>query len=180
MRDHTGERRADDGTLQTRLRYAYLRLSALDIGDGGFATSLPGTRIGIDVIGALRADKALLDQFSRYPKAMAFTAVLMFGIAVAPAVPFTPFAFMAALFGGLSYMSWKRQEVEKERPILTGGQHRQFAARLRIDGGMNLFEIRRLAAQGRPVIDQLEGDFLPRKVDERHCGTSVLVFRHRR
>lgn len=64
------------------------------------------------------ADKALLDQFSRYPKAMAITAALMFAVALAPAVPFTPFAFMAAVFGGLAYMSWKRQEVEKEQKAI--------------------------------------------------------------
>lgn len=64
------------------------------------------------------ADKALLDQFSRYPKAMAFTAVLMFMIAVVPAVPFTPFAFMALVFGGLAFMSWKRQEAEKQAQAL--------------------------------------------------------------
>ncbi len=60
------------------------------------------------------ADKALLDQFQRHPKAMALTAALMFVIAVVPSVPFTPFAFMATVFGGLAYMSWKRQEAEKE------------------------------------------------------------------
>lgn len=64
------------------------------------------------------ADKALLDQFSRYPKAMAFTAVLMFLISVVPAVPFTPFALMSAVFGGLAYMSWKRQEAEKHQKAL--------------------------------------------------------------
>lgn len=63
------------------------------------------------------ADSALLDQFSRYPKAMAFTAALMFVIAVVPAVPFGPFAVMATVFGGLAYMSWKRQEAEKELAV---------------------------------------------------------------
>jgi flagellar biosynthesis protein FlhA len=64
------------------------------------------------------ADSALLDQFSRYPKAMAFTATLMFVIALVPAVPFTPFAFMAAVFGGLAYMSWQRLEIEREQKAL--------------------------------------------------------------
>jgi len=59
------------------------------------------------------ADQALLDQFTRHPKAMAMTAALMFVIAVVPAVPFTPFAFMAAVFGGIAYVSWQRQEVDK-------------------------------------------------------------------
>ncbi len=60
------------------------------------------------------ADKALLDQFQRYPKAMAFTATLMLVIALVPSIPFTPFAFMGAVFGGLAYVSWQRQEIEKE------------------------------------------------------------------
>ncbi len=64
------------------------------------------------------ADKALLDQFSRYPKAMAFTAILMLATAITPGLPFTPFAFMATVFGGLAYMSWKRQEVEKEQKAI--------------------------------------------------------------
>jgi flagellar biosynthesis protein FlhA len=60
------------------------------------------------------ADQALLDQFSRHPKAMAITATLMFAVALVPAIPFTPFAFMAIIFGGLAYVSWQRQEAEKE------------------------------------------------------------------
>lgn len=59
------------------------------------------------------ADQALLDQFQRHPKAMAMSAALMMVIALVPAVPFTPFAFMAAVFGGLSYVSWQRKEIEK-------------------------------------------------------------------
>jgi flagellar biosynthesis protein FlhA len=63
------------------------------------------------------ADQALLDQFQRHPKAMALTASLMFVIALVPSVPFTPFAFMGAIFGGVAYMSWQRQiaEVETKR-----------------------------------------------------------------
>ncbi len=63
------------------------------------------------------ADAALLDQFSRYPKAMAMSAGLMMVIALVPAVPFGPFGFMAAVFGGLAYVSWKRQEADKEAKI---------------------------------------------------------------
>lgn len=60
------------------------------------------------------ADKALIDQFQRHPKAMAMTASLMFVVALVPSIPFAPFAFMGAVFGGISYVSWKRQEAEKE------------------------------------------------------------------
>lgn len=60
------------------------------------------------------ADQALLDQFQRHPKAMALTASLMFVIALVPSVPFTPFAFMGAIFGGVAYVSWQRQIAEAE------------------------------------------------------------------
>lgn len=60
------------------------------------------------------ADQALLDQFQRHPKAMAITSGLMMVVALVPAVPFAPFAFMSALFGGLAYFSWQRQEIVKE------------------------------------------------------------------
>ncbi len=59
------------------------------------------------------ADQALLDQFSRHPKAMAMSAGLMMVLGLIPNVPFGPFAFMALVFGALAYVSWQRQEVEK-------------------------------------------------------------------
>lgn len=67
------------------------------------------------------ADKALLDQFSRHPKAMAMTSGLMFVIGLVPAVPLAPFAILGALFGTLSYMAWQRNEAEvvaKEQALL--------------------------------------------------------------
>jgi len=64
------------------------------------------------------ADKALLDQFSRHPKAMALTASLMFVIALVPSVPFSPFAIMGALFGAIAYVSWQRNEAEAEAKII--------------------------------------------------------------
>jgi len=60
------------------------------------------------------ADQALLDQFSRHPKAMGMTAALMFIIAAVPAVPFAPFAVMGTIFGGLAYISFQRQEAERQ------------------------------------------------------------------
>lgn len=60
------------------------------------------------------ADKALLDQFTAHPKAMAMTASLMMIMALVPGIPFGPFAFIAVVFGGMAYMSWQRQVVEQE------------------------------------------------------------------
>lgn len=110
------------GTVQHNLPIgeAAQTYTMLTIGDGlvsqvpalivSIAAGLLVSKAGVEGT----ADKALIDQFSAHPKAMAITATLMFIIALIPAVPFSPFAFMAVLFGGLAYVSWQRQEVEKE------------------------------------------------------------------
>lgn len=114
------------GTLQEDMPIAEAAstYTILTIGEG-LVSQIPALIVSISagllvskagVEGA--ADKALLDQFSRHPKAVALTAALMFVIAIVPAVPFTPFAIMAFIFGGLAWMSWQRQEVEKEAKAL--------------------------------------------------------------
>lgn len=92
----------------------------LTIGDGlvsqipalivSIAAGLLVSKAGVD--GA--ADKALIDQFSARPKAMAITAALMVVLGLIPAVPAPPFLFMAFIFGALAYVSWQRLEAEKE------------------------------------------------------------------
>ncbi len=109
------------GTVQQGLSLAEAAetYTLLTIGDG-LVSQIPALIISIGagllvskagVEGA--ADQALLDQFSRHPRAMAFSAALMMVIAITPGIPFGPFAFLGATFGGLAYMSWKRQEVER-------------------------------------------------------------------
>ncbi|MGE4312933.1 MAG: flagellar biosynthesis protein FlhA [Pseudobdellovibrionaceae bacterium] len=63
------------------------------------------------------ADKAMFAQFSRYPKAMAMSAGLMFTIGIIPGIPFLPFAVLGGITGGLSYLAFKQREIveEKER-----------------------------------------------------------------
>lgn len=56
------------------------------------------------------ADVALMDQFGRYPRATAMTSVLILSIGLIPAMPLVPFVFLAAVTGGLSYLSFKRLE----------------------------------------------------------------------
>ncbi len=109
------------GTVQQGLSLADAAetYTLLTIGDG-LVSQIPALIISIGagllvskagVEGA--ADQALLDQFSRHPRAMAFSAALMMVIAITPGIPFAPFAFLGTTFGGLAYISWKRQEAEK-------------------------------------------------------------------
>ncbi len=110
------------GTVQQGLTLgdAASTYTILTIGDG-LVSQIPALIVSIGA-GLLvskagvegSADQALLDQFSAHPKAMAFSAILMVGLALIPGVPFPPFAFIAALCGGMAYLSWKRMEAEKE------------------------------------------------------------------
>ncbi|CAG0902156.1 unnamed protein product [Cyprideis torosa] len=92
----------------------------LTIGDG-LVSQIPALIISIGagllvskagVDGA--ADKALLFQFSKHPKAMAMSVLLIIALGLVPGVPFTPFAFLAVVFGGLTYMAWRQNEKKEE------------------------------------------------------------------
>jgi len=61
------------------------------------------------------ADVALMDQFGRYPRATAMTSGLILSIGFIPAMPLMPFAILAAVTGGLSYMSFQKHKVEATR-----------------------------------------------------------------
>ena len=63
------------------------------------------------------AEQALFDQFSRYPRAMAMSAGLMLIMGIIPGIPAAPFLTLAALMGGLSYMSFQRQAIEQQRKV---------------------------------------------------------------
>lgn len=54
------------------------------------------------------ADVALLDQFGRYPRAMAMTSGLILAIGFIPAMPLAPFAILSAIVGAISYYSFER------------------------------------------------------------------------
>ncbi len=60
------------------------------------------------------ADKALLDQFSRYPIALAMSAGLMFTLGAVPGIPFIPFASLGAVMGLMAFFAYKKQAVEFE------------------------------------------------------------------
>lgn len=92
----------------------------LTIGDG-LVSQIPALIISIaagflvskaGVEGA--ADKALLAQFTKHPKAIAMSAILMLVLGLIPGVPIGPFGFLGVLFGIFSYMAWRRNEAKEE------------------------------------------------------------------
>jgi len=92
----------------------------LTIGDG-LVTQVPALIVSV-AAGLLvskagvegSADEALVDQFSRYPRATAVSSALMFFVAVLPGMPMMPFLLMAAITGFISYYSFKRNTIAAE------------------------------------------------------------------
>lgn len=92
----------------------------LTIGDG-LVSQIPALIISIGagllvskagVEGA--ADKALLFQFSKHPKAMAMSAILIMVLGLIPGVPLAPFSFLAITFGVIAYLAWRKNEEKEE------------------------------------------------------------------
>jgi flagellar biosynthesis protein FlhA len=63
------------------------------------------------------ADEALMDQFSRYPRATAMSSGLMVIIGLMPGMPVAPFLALAGITGAISYFAFKRQQVEADRVL---------------------------------------------------------------
>jgi flagellar biosynthesis protein FlhA len=95
----------------------------LTIGDG-LVTQIPALIVSV-AAGLLvskagvegSADQALFSQFSRYPRAMAMSAALMFTLAIVPGIPKAPFLLLAAVMGGLAYMSFQRQKIATQKAV---------------------------------------------------------------
>lgn len=89
--------------------------SLLTIGDGlvsqipalivSVASGLLVSKAGVEA----SADVALMDQFSRYPRATAMTSGLILAIGFIPGMPLLPFAALAGVMLGISYLSFQRQ-----------------------------------------------------------------------
>ncbi len=106
------------GTTQQGLNMgeAAQTYTLLTIGDGlvsqipaliiSIASGLLVSKAGVEGT----ADQALLTQFTRHPKAIAMSAGLMLVLGLVPVIPFPPFAFLAVLFGAISYFSWRKNE----------------------------------------------------------------------
>lgn len=63
------------------------------------------------------ADIALIDQFSRYPRAMAMSSGLMIAFGLIPGMPLMPFVALSGVTGFIAYQAIKRQEIEKTRKV---------------------------------------------------------------
>lgn len=66
------------------------------------------------------ADKAMFDQFSKYPRALVMTSVLMGALAIMPGIPTAPFMVIAIIMGGLAYFSFERDKIiedEKQQAL---------------------------------------------------------------
>jgi flagellar biosynthesis protein FlhA len=95
----------------------------LTIGDG-LVTQIPALIVSVSA-GLLvskagvegSADQALFDQFSRYPRALAMTSGLLVALGLVPVIPAAPFLTLAAVIGGLAYMSFQRQAVAEQKAI---------------------------------------------------------------
>ncbi len=95
--------------------------SLLTIGDGlvsqipalivSVAAGLLVSKAGIES----SADEALLDQFSRYPRATAMSSALIIAIGLMPGMPILPFLVLGGVAGVISFFSFKRNAVEAER-----------------------------------------------------------------
>ncbi len=54
------------------------------------------------------AEQQLFEQFGRYPRAMAMSAVLTLTLGLVPGIPTLPFVVLASLMGGIAYVSFLR------------------------------------------------------------------------
>jgi flagellar biosynthesis protein FlhA len=110
------------GTVQKDMSMAEAAqtYTILTIGDG-LVSQIPALIISIGagllvskagVEGA--ADKALLFQFTKQPKAMAMTAGLILALGLVPGIPLGPFGFLAVAFGTMAYFAWRKNEREGE------------------------------------------------------------------
>lgn len=61
------------------------------------------------------AEQVLFDQFSRYPRALAMSSGLMLALGLVPAIPAAPFLTLAAITGGLAYISFQRRIAEDKQ-----------------------------------------------------------------
>jgi len=114
------------GTAQhgLTLQEAAQNYTVLSIGDG-LVSQVPALIVSVGagllvskagVKGA--ADKALIEQFSRYPRAMYMSAGLMITMGLMPGIPAAPFLFLAAITGGGAYMLMKRQNEDIKKAVV--------------------------------------------------------------
>ncbi len=97
--------------------------SLLTIGDGlvsqipalivSVAAGLLVSKAGVEV----SADEALMDQFGRYPRAMAMSSGLILTVGLLPGMPLLPFVALAGVVGGIAYFSFQQHKIEADKKI---------------------------------------------------------------
>ncbi len=100
--------------------------TVLTIGDG-LVSQIPALIISVSA-GLLvskagvegSADQEIFKQFSRYPSALGMSSVLMFTLALVPAIPFIPFFILSAITGAMSFYAYQKSEDEKAAEEDTG------------------------------------------------------------
>jgi flagellar biosynthesis protein FlhA len=106
------------GTVQHDLTLAEAaqNYTTLSIGDG-LVSQIPALIVSVGagllvskagVEGA--ADKALIEQFSRYPRAMYMSSGLMIVMGLMPGIPAAPFLFLGAVTGGAAWYLMRKQK----------------------------------------------------------------------
>ena len=111
------------GTAQHGLTLAEAaeNFTLLTIGDG-LVSQIPALIVSVSA-GLLvskagvegTADKALVAQFSRYPRAMAVSSALMITIGLIPAIPAPPFLFLGGIVGGMAWLILKQQKTAAQK-----------------------------------------------------------------
>lgn len=88
----------------------------LSVGDG-LVTQIPALIVSLAAgllvsKGGVRGstEKAVLGQLGNYPRALLLAALVMFVLALAPGLPFFPFAMLGAVMGAIAYLIPKRRE----------------------------------------------------------------------
>ena len=91
----------------------------LSVGDG-IATQIPALIVSLSAglvvsKGGTRGstDEAVFGQLGAYPRALSVAALLIFGIALMPGLPFLPFAILAACMGALAFAIPRQRNKQK-------------------------------------------------------------------
>lgn len=112
------------------------------------------------------ADKAFIEQFSRYPRALYMSSALMAAIALTPGIPKFPFFFLAAVTAGMGYLSQSKnilaeaakKEKISEKPAAPAEEPISKALSIdtiRLELGYGLLPL--VQGEGNKLTDQIKG-----------------------
>ncbi|MCB1592907.1 MAG: flagellar biosynthesis protein FlhA [Alphaproteobacteria bacterium] len=107
-------------TQDMSLADAARNYTVLTIGDG-LVSQIPALIVSVSA-GLLvskagvegSAEQQLFEQFGRYPRAMAMSSVLILTLGLVPGIPTLPFVTLAAIMGGISYLTFQRLAEEEK------------------------------------------------------------------